>query len=66
MASISFVDLATVVYVVVDDWYQEHGVRLLKGKRGKKPRFSDSEVITLVLLMDYLPYPGETQYLGYI
>ena len=66
MTSISFVDLSTVVFVLVDDWYQEYGVRLLKGKRGRKPRFSDSEVITLVLLMDYLPFPGETQYLGYM
>lgn len=66
MTSISFIDLATVVFVLVDDWYQEQGVRLLKGKRGRKPRFSDSEVITLILLMDYLPFPGETQYLGYI
>jgi hypothetical protein len=66
MPSISFVDLATVVYVLVDDWYQACGQRLLKGKRGMKPRFSDSEVITLILLMDYLPFPGETQYLGHI
>ena len=66
MTSIPFDDLATVVFVLVDDWYQTDGVKLLTGKRGKKPRFSDSEVITLVLLMDYLPFPGETQYLGFI
>ncbi len=66
MTSIPFVDLATVVYVLVDDWYQKHGVRLLKGKPGAKPVFSDSEVITLLLLMDFLPFPGETQFLGFI
>ena len=66
MTSIPFDELATIVYVLVDDWYQCDGVQLLAGKRGKKPRFSDSEVITLVLLMDYLPFPGETQYLGFI
>jgi hypothetical protein len=66
MASISFIDLATVVFVLVDDWYQEQGVQLLTGKRGRKPRFCDSEVITLILLMDYPPFPGETQYLGFI
>ena len=66
MTSIPFVDLATIVYVLVDDWYLLHGVKLLQGKRGRKPRFSDSEVITLLLLMDYLPFPGETQYLGFI
>jgi hypothetical protein len=38
----------------------------LKGKVGRKPRFSDSEVMTLMIAEDYIPYPGETQYLGYI
>lgn len=66
MTSIPFDDLATIVYVLVDEWYQTKGVQLLAGKRGRKARFSDSEVITLVLLMDYLPFPGETQYLGFI
>jgi hypothetical protein len=66
MASISFTDLATVVYVLVDDWYQTHGRRLQKGKRGRKPRFSDSEVLTMILLMDYMPFPGESQYLRYV
>ena len=27
---------------------------------------SDSEVMTLALIMDYLPFPGETQFLGFI
>ncbi len=66
MASISFVDLATIVYVLVDDWYQDHGRHLLQGKRGAKPVFSDSEVITLLLLMDFLPFPGESQFLGFV
>lgn len=66
MTSIAFIDLATVVYVLVDDWYQVYGVELLKGKPGKKPVFSDSEVITLLLLMDFLPFPGERQFLAYI
>lgn len=66
MNSIPFETLATVVYVLVDDWYQVHGIKLLAGKRGQKPRFSDSEVLTLLLLMDYLPFPGETQFLGFV
>lgn len=63
---ISFDELATTVFVVVDDWYQSVAPYYFKGKRGSKPRFSDSEVITLLLLMDFLPYPGETQYLGFV
>jgi hypothetical protein len=66
MRSIPFEELATIVYVLVDDWYQEKGVRLLKGKRGKKPVFSDSEVLTLLLLMDFVPFPGENQYIGFM
>lgn len=58
--------LLTIILVMVDDWYQQSGARLLKGKRGAKPRFSDSEVITLLLAMDYFPFPGETQFLGFI
>jgi len=58
--------LMTIILVLVDDWYQQYGVGLLKGKRGAKPCFSDSEVITLLLAMDYFPFPGETQFLGFI
>jgi len=58
--------LFTMIYVLVDDWYQAYASRLLHGKRGAKPTFSDSELITLLLAMDYFPYPGETQYLEYI
>jgi hypothetical protein len=31
----------------VDDWDQQHAPRLLAGKAGKKPLFSDSEGMTL-------------------
>ena len=27
---------------------------------------SDSEILTLALLMDFLPFPGEIQFLGFI
>jgi hypothetical protein len=54
------------MYTLVDDWYKENAPRLLKGKAGAKPIFSDSELITLLLAQDFLPFPGETQFLGYI
>ena len=66
MTSITASDLLTIIFVLVDDWYQAHGVRYLKGKAGAKPEFSDSEVITLLLAMDFIPFPSETQFLGYI
>jgi hypothetical protein len=66
MQSISIVELLLVIYVVVDDWYQVEGQALLAGKPGRKPQFTDSEVITLMLAQDYIPYPGENQFIGYI
>jgi hypothetical protein len=66
MKSIPLDDLMTIIYVLVDDWYQAKGEELLKGKPGAKPGFTDSEVITLMLAQDYIPYPSETQYLGFI
>lgn len=66
MESISIAELLLVIYVIVDDWYLAQGRNIFKGKPGKKPRFSDSEVITLMLVQDFIPYPGENQFVGYI
>jgi hypothetical protein len=66
MTSITASDLLTTIFVLVDDWYQFKGARLLKGKPGAKPTFSDSEVMTLFLAMDFIPFPSETQFLGFI
>ena len=35
MNIITFEDLCTIVYVLIDDWYVAHGKKLLKGKRGE-------------------------------
>jgi Transposase DDE domain len=64
--SIDYVSLLTIIFVLVDDWYQAEGQHLLTGKPGKKPDFSDSEVLTLMVAQDYLPYPGERQYIAYL
>lgn len=66
MTSITIPDVLIIMYVLVDDWYQAYGKELLKGKVGKKPTFSDSEVITLMLAQDFIPYPSETQFVGFI
>jgi hypothetical protein len=66
MTSITIVELLTTIYVLIDDWYQAKGQLLLKGKPGAKPEFSDSEMLTLMVAQDFIPYPGETQYVGYI
>ncbi len=66
MASIPLEELWTILYVLVDDWYQAEGWRYLKGKVGAKPEFRDSEVITLVLARDFLPFPSEGQFLAFV
>lgn len=66
MSSINIETLLTICYVLVDDWYEQEGVRLLAGKVGRKPIFSDSEVLCLVIAEDYIPFPAETQYLEFI
>ena len=58
--------LLTIIFVLVDDWYLEHGHRLVPLTPGPQPIFSDSEMLTLLLAMDYFPYPGEQQFLGFI
>lgn len=54
--------LATIIYVLVDDWFKENK----RVRVGRKAEFSDSEVVTLMLLMDYVPYPSERQFLCYV
>jgi hypothetical protein len=58
--------LMTIILVIVDDWYQQQGVKLLKGKRGRKATFTDSEIITLILCMDIIPFPSERQFYRFI
>ena len=66
MHSIEFSTLLTIMYVLVDDWYKANAPRLLKGKVGAKPVFSDSELITLMLAMDFLSFESETQFLSFM
>jgi hypothetical protein len=54
--------LFTLVYLLVDDWVKQHPRQHV----GRKANFSDSEVLTLVLMMDFIPYPSERQYLAFI
>lgn len=66
MTSITISDLLTIIFVLVDDWYQRQGVRWLTGKPGRKPEFTDSEMMTLMLAQDFIPYPSETQYVEFM
>ncbi len=58
--------LFTVIFVIVDDWYQARGQQYLQGKTGSKPEFSDSEMLTLMLAMDILSYSSERRFYKFI
>ena len=66
MKSIDIETILTIIFVIVDDWYQSHGKKSRNGRPGCKPVFTDSEVMTLMLASEYVPYPGELQFIGYI
>lgn len=54
------------LYTIIDDWYQQHAPRLLAGKAGKKPLFSDSEVMTLSLAQHWMGKHHEREFLRFI
>lgn len=66
MTSIDIVSLFTMLYVKIDDWYLTKGKRFLTKTAGRKPKLSDSEVLTLMLAAEFIPFPSEQQYLSYI
>ena len=66
MISIDTETLFTILFVEIDDWYLEKGRQFLIGKAGRNPVFSDSEMMTLMLAAEYLPFAAESQFLSYI
>lgn len=66
MKSIDIETILTTIFVLVDDWYQSNGKNSSNRKPGRRPTFTDSEIMTLMLASEYVPYPGELQFIGYI
>jgi hypothetical protein len=66
MTSIDTETLLTVIYVLVDDWYKAVGYGMKEEQQGAQGVFSNSEMLTLMVVQDYIPYPGETQYVAHI
>ena len=58
--------LLTTIFVLIDDWYQQKGYRYVPLLPGPSPKFTDSEMLTLLVAMDFFPYPGEQQFLGFV
>jgi hypothetical protein len=51
-ADIPYDTLFVAVYTVIDDWYRAVGWQLVRSRPGVKPRFSDSEVLTLEVVRE--------------
>lgn len=66
MASIAFSDLITIVSVLVDDWYQSSTYQTMPAVSRPAPTLSPSEVLTILLTMDLVPFPSETGFLGFL
>lgn len=66
MVAISIEDLFLVTLVLVDDWYESKGKQLLNRTVGVKPTFSDSEMLTLMLAIDFFEFNSERRYHAFI
>jgi hypothetical protein len=59
-------DLYGVVYFLVDTWYLCKGKHLLGRTVGDKPTFSDSEMLTLMLGIDFFEFTSERRYIEFV
>ena len=66
MNSIPISEILLYIFVLVDDWYQEYAGFYRQDKPGQKPEFRDSEVMTIMLAMDFIPFPSERQFVAYV
>ena len=57
MNIINFETLLVTIFVLVDDWCQTQKTLVTSQSPGVKPSMDNSEIITLVLMMDYFPFP---------
>lgn len=66
MPSIPFSDVMTILYVLVDDWYQSTTHHAMPAVPGPAPALAPSEVLTVLLAMDLVPFPSERGFLGFL
>ncbi len=66
MPSIAFSDVMTILYVLVDDWYQTSSHSTTSPAPGPAPALTPSEVLTILLAMDVVPFPSERSFLGFL
>ena len=56
----------TTLYTMVDDWYQHYAPHSVAQRVGKKPTFSDSEVMTLSIAQHWLGIADEREFLRFL
>ena len=61
----TFVDLCTVVYVLVDEVVQVY-IAPVDHRPGPRSTFTDSEVLTVAILAELISLDEETAMLGYL
>ena len=66
MNSIPMDEIFLHIYVMIDDWYRSQATDFRKGQPGKRPAFSDSEMMTMMIAMDYIPFPSERQFIEFV
>jgi len=64
--SITIEELFIVTFTLIDDWCQQKGKYLLKRIAGVNPKFSDSELLTLMVAIDFFEFTSERRYLSFI
>src|SRR5258708_5764924 len=66
MPSIDVTTFLTMIYTMIDDWYQREAAPHKPVRPGPKPGVSDSEVLTLVLLREWLGTRSEALFLALV
>ena len=64
--AISIELLFLVTYVLVDDWYQRKGRYLVYRTVGDLPTFCNSEMLTLMLAIDFFEFTSERRYVAFV
>lgn len=64
MKQISMEELFTVVFVLIDDWYKSKCYH--KSTIGRKEEMTASEILTLIVAMDFLEFTSERRYLEFV
>lgn len=58
--------LITAIYLITNNWYLREGHYFLDGKVGRKPSFTDSELLTLIIFKEFMTFKSERKFVGYI